>query len=125
MTEVAISLGSNTEDAHEQILASLNWLGNVLNEMRSSDVYTTPALHGDSIYTNAVAIGNTNVPLETLKAMLKQHEADCGRNEETRAMHQVPIDLDVVIYGDEVVKEKDFQKEYFQIGFRSLSPTLP
>ena len=33
---------------------------------------------------------------------------------------KVEIDLDIVIAGNEVVREKDYSRDYFTIGFKEL-----
>ena len=119
--EVVISIGSNTDDAHAQVLGALNWLANVLSEVHCSSIYTTAALHGGSTYTNAVAIGWSDMELSHLQALLKDYEIDCGRDEAMRAQHLVPIDLDVVIYDSEVLKERDFQQNFFTKGYNELN----
>ena len=48
MKEVVLSVASNVENRREKMVAAMDWLTGVLAPLRSSMLYTTTALHGDS-----------------------------------------------------------------------------
>ncbi|MDY3881679.1 MAG: 2-amino-4-hydroxy-6-hydroxymethyldihydropteridine diphosphokinase [Sodaliphilus sp.] len=120
MKEVVLSVASNVENRREKMVAAMDWLTGVLAPLRSSMLYTTTALHGDSSYLNAVAQGYTDVSLEQLNALLKQHEIAEGRTEEMRARKQVPIDIDIVIYDGEILRPNDYNQAFFQKGWKEI-----
>lgn len=121
MNTAVLSVASNLPQAHEKVLECLNRLNQVLTGLRCSAIYHTPALkQANTLYFNAVAQGITPLDLEQLNALLKSHEEACGRNSEARARHEVPIDIDIVMWNGNVVKEKDYQQSFFQIGWQEL-----
>lgn len=120
MKEVVLSIASNVENRREKMVAAMDWLTGVLAPLRSSMLYTTTALHGDSTYLNAVAQGYTDVPLEQLNALLKQHEIAEGRTDEMRARKRVPIDIDIVIYDGEILRPNDYNQAFFQKGWKEI-----
>ena len=106
MKEVVLSVASNVENRREKMVAAMDWLTGVLAPLRSSMLYTTTALHGDSTYLNAVAQGYTDVSLEQLNAL--------------RARKQVPIDIDIVIYDGEILRPNDYNQAFFQKGWKEI-----
>ncbi|MDO4510781.1 MAG: 2-amino-4-hydroxy-6-hydroxymethyldihydropteridine diphosphokinase [Bacteroidales bacterium] len=121
MKEVVLSVASNVAERREQMMRSLSWLTSVLAPMRSSMLYSTQALHGDSTYLNAVVQGYCQLPLAELHALLKRHEVEAGRTEEMRAKKQVPIDIDIVMYDGEILRPRDFTQPFFTKGWQEIT----
>ncbi len=121
MNRVVVSLGSNCPDGEERVAASLQWLAQQLHEMRASTRYRTPAL-GDSTrsYCNAVAVGGCAIEIGELNRRFKEHECSCGRNAEARAAGVVPVDLDIVMWDNEILRPNDYKQRFFQIGWQQL-----
>ncbi|MDE6416165.1 MAG: 2-amino-4-hydroxy-6-hydroxymethyldihydropteridine diphosphokinase [Duncaniella sp.] len=117
-----IGLGSNTPDREEQINNALGFLDKLLADVRRSSVYESPAFNGvDDPYLNAVVHGHTHLEPEKLIDKLKEYEADHGRaNKESEPTGNVTIDLDVVIYNYRILRQEDFQRHYFNRGYREL-----
>lgn len=114
-----ISIGSNSNDAFANVGKAIEYLCRILDEPRSSSVYTTPSIKKDgSIYTNAVVEGFSDLDYGAVNLLLKKYESDNGRIHD--AFSKVEIDLDIVIAGNEVVREKDYTRDYFTIGFKEL-----
>lgn len=114
-----ISIGSNSNDALANVGKAIEYLCRILDEPRSSSVYTTPSIKKDgSIYTNAVVEGFSELDYGAVNSLLKKYESDNGRVHDP--FSKVEIDLDIVIVGDEVVREKDYSRNYFTIGFKEL-----
>lgn len=114
-----ISIGSNSNDAFANVGKAIEYLCRILDEPRSSSVYTTPSIKKDgSIYTNAVVEGFSDLDYGAVNLLLKKYESDNGRIHD--AFSKVEIDLDIVIAGNEVVREKDYSRDYFTIGFKEL-----
>lgn len=114
-----ISIGSNSNDAFANVGKAIEYLCRILDEPRSSSVYTSPSIKKDgSIYTNAVVEGFSDLDYGAVNLLLKKYESDNGRIHD--AFSKVEIDLDIVIAGNEVVREKDYTRDYFTIGFKEL-----
>ena len=123
MHRVYIGMGSNTPDATKQMSDAIDWLMTQLDEVASSDVYSTPPLSGiGADYLNAVATGLTSMSCDQLNLLLKDYEGQAGRTPQSKLSGQVPIDLDIVVWDGTVVREKDFSYDFFQRGYQQLNP---
>lgn len=122
MNKVAvISAGSNTTDREFRVQQAIEFLLSNLTHASASSVYESPAHNGkDAPYFNAVVVGVTDLSLDDFKAKLKQYEADSGRDEITRIEGIVPIDLDIVMWDGRIIRENDFERPYFNRGYREL-----
>ncbi len=120
-SEVTICIGSNCGDREENVASSIAWLSTLLSNFRHSSIYATPDCHGGQRkYMNAVAIGCTRLSVAELDQLCKQRELECGRNAAARAAGDVPVDIDVVVYGNEILRMKDYQSEFFIKGYLQL-----
>lgn len=121
MNKVAFSLGSNSDDCHSQMKRCINWLKEHLRDVTVSLIYETPAVNGkDGNYLNAVAVGYTEEAYETLFCEMKDYEVKCGRTPESKRNGSIPIDIDIVVWNDCVLREKDYNRSYFQIGWNEI-----
>lgn len=120
-TEAIFSIGSNCGDRQSRVANGLEWLSLRLSECRYSSIYATPDCHGGQReYLNAVAIGKTAMSPSELQSQCKEYELSQGRDALARANGDVPVDIDLVVYGGEVLREKDFQREFFLEGYRII-----
>lgn len=118
---VVISLGSNCGPREENVQAATKYLGTLLTDMRASSIYETPEIHGlPRLYMNAVVVGNFSGDPDSLHEMCKIYEKENGRDEAARERGDVPIDLDIVMWNDEIIRPRDFSMEFFKIGYRQL-----
>lgn len=116
-----ISLGSNSYDREEKIKKSIDALSQYLGNPQVSSVYETPAHNGkDMPYLNAVIHGSTTHPVDEIVGHLKHMEKEAGRSAELKKEGIVPLDLDLIIYNNYILRPEDFQKHYFNIGYRQL-----
>lgn len=75
-----------------------------------------------SNYINAVVSGFSSVDLAELEAMFKAYEIISGRTPEARQWGKVPIDLDIVVVGNTVVRPRDWKQGFFQKGWVQIAP---
>lgn len=116
-----IGLGSNAPDREAQINRAIDFLHGYLSKCSVSSIYESAAINGtDSSYLNAVVHGRSSVNSSTLVRHLKDFEKAMGRNQESKEKGVVPIDLDLVIYDMRILRPKDFERHYFNIGYREL-----
>lgn len=117
-----IGLGSNTGDREKQINEALDFLRHLLADVKVSEVYESAAFNGvDAPYLNAVVHGLTALEPEKLLDKLKEYEKDHGRiRKSEEATGDVTIDLDLVIYNYRILRRSDFQRHYFNRGYREL-----
>ncbi len=57
---------------------------------------------------------------QELNSAFKAYERACGRDEECRSKGLVPIDLDIVMWNGDVVREKDYKQQFFKIGWEQI-----
>ena len=117
-SEVIFSIGSNCGCRYENVKKGIIWLSGLLTDFRCSTIYATPDCHGGSKeYLNAVARGLTSLPPDRLESICKKYEEANGRDDISRKMGNVPIDIDLVVYGNSILRTKDYKCEFFRIGY--------
>ena len=121
MNTIVISIASNTIDRRWQMEHGIDWLKKNLTGAKVSSVYNTSAVNGrDHDYLNAVMTGRTRKSLEEIEAFFKQYENVCGRTQANKVRGIVPIDIDIIMWNDEVLRMRDFSQLYFQRGWQEL-----
>lgn len=119
--EVVLSIGSNCGDRYANVKAGIEWLAHIISNFKVSPIYATPdCLGSQKEYINAVAKGSSPLSTENLENLCKQYEASCGRDAYARTCNNVPIDIDLVIYGSKILRQRDFSREFFQIGYKLI-----
>lgn len=122
MPLIYISLGANCGERENSIGSALLMLSATFEDFKASDLYETPDYHGGSRnYINAVASANTSMAPAEIEAMAKELELKFGRTEEARRRGDVPLDIDLVVYGDRIIKEKDFGRKFFMQGYNQIA----
>lgn len=121
MAKYVLSLGSNVDNAADMICKSFDFLEHHFEVVNRSAIYSTPSIKADdfSVYHNAVAEIYSDIPLNEIESMLKGYERACGRDKAI-APTRVPIDIDVVMAEGMVLRERDFNRDYFRIGYRQI-----
>ena len=121
MNRIVIGIGSNSEDSQRQMELAICHLKSIFSNVVASTAYQTPALNGkDSDYLNAVAVCYTEMTFEEATMALKQWEKTCGRTPESKLKGCIPIDLDIVVWNNEIVREKDYSYSFFTQGYNQL-----
>lgn len=116
-----ISLGSNTDDRAYQISQAIEHLQGSLSLCDVSSVYESEAFNGgDKPYLNAVVHGYSDMSYDDVIKDLKKWEAEHGRSQVATVRGVIPIDLDLVIWDSRIMRPKDFERHYFNQGYREL-----
>lgn len=122
-TEATFCIGSNCGNREANVGNALKWISGILKDGLHSPIYATPdCLGGQREYMNAVAIGKTKLLPDELERICKEYEISCGRDAAARASGDVAVDVDLVIYGNDILREKDYRCEFFMKGYRYLRP---
>lgn len=117
-SEAIFSIGSNCGCRHENVSKGIRWLSGLLNDFSCSTIYATPDCQGgNKEYLNAVVRGMTVLTPKEIDCLCKKYESANGRDETARKIGNVPVDIDLVIYGNDILRGKDFKCEFFQIGY--------
>lgn len=119
---VFVGLGSNSVDKYRQIENAIDFLRQNLDEVEVSSIYETDALNGiDRPYVNSVVTGLTRLDESCLVDCLKKWERESGRCQARNEAGDIPIDMDLVVRGESVLRQKHFEREYFMKGYRELA----
>lgn len=120
LKSVVVCIGSNVNC--QNVRSAIAWLKHTLYFTDCSSIYSTPPVNEPGMpYDNAVVIGHTELSIDQLNNLFKDYELDEGRTPESRKLGIVPIDIDIVIYDNRVIREWDFRQNFFQIGFSELT----
>ena len=121
MNKVVLSIGSNCQDKHSQIADALKWLSCNLCNYSQSSIYSTPSINGiGDDYLNAVVIGESELEFDEINSLMKQYEKDSGRTTESKLKASIPIDIDIVLFNENIIRTNDFNFDFFQIGYKEL-----
>ena len=110
LRSVAIGMGSNLGPRIERLREAAGRLADgPLVETRFSRVYETVPAYGldQPLYLNACCTGWTSLDPPDLLATLKDLESKAGRNPRAPRFASRPLDLDILLYGDDVVATPD------------------
>ena len=110
MTPVAIALGSNLGDRERNLHDAARRLGAVVAGLRLSTFHDTEpvGVEPQPRFLNAAAIGRSALDARALLAALLEIERALGR-ERPHAGAPRTLDLDLVLYGGEVLDEPDLR----------------
>lgn len=117
-----ISVGSNIDSGREMVGRGLDYLSGFLSAVRKSEIYSTRSVSrgDDSIYCNAVISGDSSLSVDQMLRILKNWEVSVGRRHDSK---EVTGDMDLVMVDGVVVRRRDYDREYFQIGFSQIART--
>ncbi|UCE19934.1 MAG: 2-amino-4-hydroxy-6-hydroxymethyldihydropteridine diphosphokinase [Gemmatimonadota bacterium] len=118
-----VGYGSNLGDREHNIRWALNLLSRTssLDVLRTSSLYETEPVGrvGDDWFLNgAIEVRTTLKPLELL-ALLTAIEEKVGRDRENRSGPRT-VDLDILLYGDRIVKEPQLVIPHSHLAQRSF-----
>jgi len=105
MTTGYISIGSNI-NKETNIPASLTCLKKLFGDLLVSSIYESEAVGfiGDKFYNLIVGFESTLSAKEVAK-LLRQIELDHGRNRDAPKFSPRTLDLDLILYGDQVISD--------------------
>jgi GTP cyclohydrolase I len=110
MSQAFVFIGSNI-DRDSNFPAAIEQLDGLGRVLAVSPVYDTPALgpeDGPRFYNGAVLL-ETDRPPHALRRALRRIETDLGRVRSDDKFAPRPIDLDLVLYGEETIDTPDFK----------------
>lgn len=104
-----ISIGSNI-DKEIQIPSSLKALQALFGELVVSSIYESAPVGfvGDSFH-NLVVQFSSALSAKDVAKQLKQIELDHGRSRESQKFSARTLDLDLILYGDQIISEGRLQ----------------
>ena len=121
MVPVAIALGSNLGDRERLLREAVSALEQHLQQLRVSTFHETdPVGVGDQPrFLNAAATGNTTLSARDLLQALFEIERQLGRERPYPGAPRT-LDLDLILYGDSIVNERDLVVPHPRLRERSF-----
>jgi 2-amino-4-hydroxy-6-hydroxymethyldihydropteridine diphosphokinase len=127
VTRAAIGLGSNLGDRARHITDAVGSLSQAGSLVRVSSLYETAPVGGpeQGPYLNAVAVIETDLPIRDLLMRCLDIEKEHGRERRERWGPRT-LDLDVLLYGEQVVTGPDLTVPHPRMAERRfvLEPLL-
>ena len=115
-----LSVGTTYLDSEEKIK---NYLATEFPSSQFSRFYITDDIseYSSRKYLNSVLRVESSLTLDEMIAKTKQIESQFGRKKEPSG--DVALDIDVVLMDSQILRNKDFNRDYFQIGYNEIEST--
>ena len=112
---IIISIGSNYNQK-ENISFAKQKLTGMLGEQTSftRDMWTVPVGIQSEKFINCICISTTRHTLLQLTKAFKQLEKKCERSKKNDLISKIPLDIDILLYGNQRYHEKDWERQYIQ-----------
>lgn len=119
-TQAVICLGANTPDADKQIHAARVSVSALCDIISISGIYpTAPEYAGESTpYLNEVIVLKTRLTLSAFQQFYKEYEKVVRAQNKHEGL--VNIDIDVVIWDNNILRPRDYNASYFREGIRRI-----
>ena len=116
-----ICLGSNTPDREMRIDNSCKKMADKAEIKRHSKIIISEDItgHGASYINQSIEI-TTNLTLAELRTFIHEIEQSEGRTPKSKAKGQMPIDIDIVIWNNEIISSENYTQPYFQALLTTL-----
>jgi 2-amino-4-hydroxy-6-hydroxymethyldihydropteridine diphosphokinase len=118
---VIISIASN-HSQHEKLAAARYELCQILDNPKfTTELWTEPmGRHKESLYLNQLVAASYEGTETGLNARLKQLEIKLGRTEQERRFGIVDIDLDLLLFDNDRLHLRDWERPYIQQLIKEL-----
>lgn len=120
-----ICIGSNDHRKENLLLARQNLYALFPSIYFATEMETEPLyLKNTARFSNQVALFVTAMEKDAVVNALKEIEMKAGRRPEDKTAEKIPLDIDLLVYGNEILKPKDLRREYIQKGVEELGTLL-
>ena len=75
-------------------------------------------------FTNGAFLLETNLNFEDFNATLKSLETRCGRKPTANKYAPRTLDLDIVVWNNQITNNQDYQRHFIKTAIQQLLPTL-
>lgn len=125
MNEVIIGLGSNI-DAVKNIEKAKIILKNEIGSIKSSRFIETKPIgyKNQNNFLNGAVLLFTNMALSKLTEKLKRIESSMGREKSFHKYGPRIIDLDILVWNNEIVDKDVFKRKFLKESILELKPNL-
>lgn len=122
MNSALISLGANTPDKEHRLTNAINAIERIATITARSPIYHSEAEgHKKSApYANALLQIATNTDFDTLHDTFKLWERQAGRTPQSKLQGEIPLDIDIVVWNDNILRQSDLQYDFMQQGMKLM-----
>lgn len=118
---VVFSIGSNCGAKESNVRDAIETLRARLGTVVASHIYETPDAGGSSVrYFNAVVAADCMMTFAECENLCKRMEILAGRDAFARERGEVPLDVDIVVWDESILKPWDFRQKFFTIGYARI-----
>ena len=119
---VYLGLGSNMGEKQENLIRALDYISQRLRIEKKSSVYDTEPVGNvnQPRFLNMVCRVSTSLPPASLLGVLKGIESKMGRLPSGSSTSPRPIDIDILLYGDEVIDTPDLKIPHPRLAERAF-----
>ncbi len=119
---VYLGLGSNMGEKQENLTRALDYISQRLRIEKKSSVYDTEPVGNinQPRFLNMVCRVSTSLPAASLLGVLKGIESKMGRLPGGSSTSPRPIDIDILLYGDEVIDTPDLKVPHPRLAERAF-----
>ena len=111
-TKLVVAFGSNFEPKIN-IAKAKQRLSSAFETIKfSSEIWTDPINKKKKKFINCIAIAETSSDLNSVLHNLKEIEDECGNTIQKRKSGKVTMDVDILKYGDVIMHEDDWKRQY-------------
>ena len=119
-----ICIGAN-HNPEANLSKAVSTLSDIFPDIRWGETVITPAEglpSGITVpdYHNRAATFSTTMDIAALKSLFKEIEKACGRTVSSKSTGLVPLDIDLLRYGSQILKPNDMKSAYVRQAIISL-----
>ena len=120
--KIILSIGSNNNAETNIAVAKMKLQSLFKDVVFTEELWTDPIdmPDGTAPFLNCLAKGYTKHGLSQIKMGLKRLERECGNSKGKRSGNIIVLDVDVLQYGEEKLKESDWERYYIKKLIRQL-----
>lgn len=122
LTNFVISIGSNVDDRETKIedaVSLISAVGNISSKTKSLE---SPDFNNlGKPYVNILIKGSSPISLSEFTTVIKFIEQQLGRTENSKSSGIMPVDIDLVIWDNEIIDAAEYQRPHFQKLLRALA----
>jgi 2-amino-4-hydroxy-6-hydroxymethyldihydropteridine diphosphokinase len=116
-----VCIGSNTADSAEKIAEACCEISAIVDDFIKSSTYSMPSFTGKGAdYNNCVISGHTDKSLDEFTAYTKQIEQRFGRTAESKEAGVMPLDVDIMMWDENIIRPNEFDRPYFMQGLNQI-----
>lgn len=78
------------------------------------------SLRNRALFSNQVACFYTDMDKDDIVGNLKRIEAEAGRRPEDKDRERISLDIDLLSYGNYILKPEDLERDYIRKGLKEL-----